>query len=97
MRGPRAQTDRKLYREAMQAAIRAIANLSVIEGEAADILLKDGRAKGIRTAEGEKIRCGASCSRPELFARRHPYRHKSFPAGRMGKARRSASARDCRN
>src|SRR6266540_6931887 len=31
VRGPRAQTDRKLYREAMQAAIRDIANLTVIE------------------------------------------------------------------
>src|ERR1022692_4479647 len=39
VRGPRAQADRKLYRQAMQAAIGEIENLSVIEAEAADILL----------------------------------------------------------
>ena len=33
VRGPRAQTDRKLYREAMQAAIRDIKHLGVIEAE----------------------------------------------------------------
>src|SRR6516225_9714122 len=31
VRGPRAQADRKLYRDAMQAAIRATANLTVVE------------------------------------------------------------------
>src|SRR5476651_1519945 len=34
VRGPRAQIDRQLYADAMQAAIREIANLSMIEGEA---------------------------------------------------------------
>src|SRR5216110_4032298 len=33
VRGPRAQADRTLYAAAMQAAIMATANLSVIEGE----------------------------------------------------------------
>src|SRR5512147_549361 len=32
VQGPRAQADRKLYREAMQAAIRATGGLTVIEG-----------------------------------------------------------------
>src|SRR6201997_3689287 len=36
-RGPRAQADRKLYRAAMQDAISATSNLTVIDGEAADI------------------------------------------------------------
>jgi len=43
VRGPRAQADRKLYAQAMQAAIRATANLEVIEAEADDLVLKDGR------------------------------------------------------
>src|ERR1700730_3733817 len=59
VRGPRVQTDRKLYRDAMQAAIRDIEHLSVIEAEAADILLENGGVEGIETASGEKIRCGA--------------------------------------
>src|SRR6202140_2879165 len=36
VRGPRSQADRKLYAAAMQAAIRDIANLNVIEGEGDD-------------------------------------------------------------
>ena len=48
VRGPRAQADRKLYAAAMQAAIRETANLSVIEGEADELLMKDGRVTGIR-------------------------------------------------
>ena len=38
VRGPRAQADRKLYAAAMQAAIQETANLSVIEGEADELL-----------------------------------------------------------
>src|SRR6187402_1792771 len=37
VRGPRAQADRKLYAAAMQAAIRAQENLTVMEGEAHDV------------------------------------------------------------
>src|SRR5450755_1390930 len=39
VRGPRTQADRKLYAQAMQAAIRAIANLEVIEAEADDLVV----------------------------------------------------------
>src|SRR5436309_919494 len=38
--GPRAQADRSRYAAAMQQAIRATANLSVVEGEAKDLLLR---------------------------------------------------------
>src|SRR6267142_275505 len=43
VRGPRAQADRKLYRAAMQAAIRATADLEVIEGAVEDLIVEDGR------------------------------------------------------
>src|SRR5438034_10750566 len=43
VRGPRAQADRKLYAAAMQAAIRETANLSVIEGEADELIVSNGR------------------------------------------------------
>src|SRR5690349_22817288 len=39
VRGPRAQADRKLYRQAMQAAISTQSNLSVIEGEVDDLVV----------------------------------------------------------
>src|ERR1700758_2984053 len=46
VRGPRAQADRRLYAAAMQAAIRETANLSVIEGEADDLIIGKGAVPG---------------------------------------------------
>src|SRR3954468_10235849 len=43
VRGPRAQADRKLYATAIQAAILETSKLTVIEGEADDLLLSSGR------------------------------------------------------
>ncbi len=59
VRGPRAQADRKLYRVAMQEAIAATNGLAVLEGEAADLLIRDGRIAGVRTAQGQEFACGA--------------------------------------
>src|SRR5688572_28153012 len=47
VRGPRAQADRKLYRQAMQAAITAQPNLDVIEGEVDDIDVVNGQVAGV--------------------------------------------------
>src|SRR6201990_795173 len=52
VRGPRAQADRKLYAAAMQSEIRAIANLTVIEGEADDLLLANGEVSGVVLKDG---------------------------------------------
>src|SRR5467141_3909715 len=38
VRGPRAQADRKLYAQAMQAALSAQPNLTIIEGEVDDLV-----------------------------------------------------------
>src|SRR5262250_3493506 len=43
VRGPRAQADRRLYAAAMQAAIHEIEQLAVIEGEADELVVRDGR------------------------------------------------------
>src|SRR6187399_628041 len=56
VRGPRAQADRKLYAAAMQAAIRNTAGLTVLEGEADDLLLESGRIAGVRLADGREFR-----------------------------------------
>src|SRR5262244_621883 len=39
VRGPRAQADRKLYRQAVQAILAEQPNLTVVEGAAEDLLL----------------------------------------------------------
>ncbi len=85
VRGPRAQADRKLYREAMQAAIQETGGLQVIEAEAADILLADGRVEGIATASGDTLRCGALVLTTGTFLRGMIHiGTKRVPAGRMG-------------
>jgi tRNA uridine 5-carboxymethylaminomethyl modification enzyme len=55
VRGPRAQADRKLYRNAMQAALQAQANLTILADEADDVVLKDGSVAGVRTVTGAEI------------------------------------------
>ncbi len=57
--GPRAQADRKLYRNAMQQAILAQANLTVIAEPVDDLIVGDGVAAGIVTASGREVRAGA--------------------------------------
>src|ERR1700704_2361357 len=48
VRGPRAQADRRLYAAAMQEAIRATANLTVIEAEADDLVIAGDRVCGLK-------------------------------------------------
>src|SRR6186713_3735648 len=59
VQGPRAQADRKLYRQAMQAAIRATPNLEVIEAAVEDLIVESGAAAGIITGDGRALRAGA--------------------------------------
>src|SRR5579863_151998 len=59
VRGPRAQADRKLYAAAMQAAIRETSNLNIIEGEADDVIVFEGRVRGVQLADGRELTAGA--------------------------------------
>src|ERR1700709_2442597 len=87
VRGPRAQADRKLYAAAMQAAILETANLSVIEGEADELLLSSGRVTGIRLADGREIAGGGVVITTGTFWRGLIHLgEKNWPAGRAGEA-----------
>jgi tRNA uridine 5-carboxymethylaminomethyl modification enzyme len=87
VRGPRAQADRKLYAHAMQAAIRAIPNLEIIEAEADDLLIESGRARGIRLADGREISAGAVVLTTGTFLRGLIHiGERQIPAGRIGEA-----------
>ncbi len=87
VQGPRAQADRKLYRQAMQAAIRATANLEVIEGAVEDLMVEDGRVAGIVTGDGRQIRAGAVVLTTGTFLRGLIHRgEEKTPAGRHGEA-----------
>jgi tRNA uridine 5-carboxymethylaminomethyl modification enzyme len=84
VRGPRAQADRKLYAAAMQEAIRATANLTVIEGEVDDLLGSDW-ATGVRLCDGREFQAGAVVLTTGTFLRGLIHiGERQIPAGRMG-------------
>ncbi|MAZ17575.1 MAG: tRNA uridine-5-carboxymethylaminomethyl(34) synthesis enzyme MnmG [Ahrensia sp.] len=86
VRGPRTQADRKLYRRAMQSEIAALENLSVVEGEGADLLLDDRKAVGgVVLSDGREITCRAVVLTTGTFLRGLIHiGDKTIPAGRMG-------------
>ena len=87
VRGPRAQADRKLYAAAMQAAIRETEGLSVIEGEADELIVVEGRVTGLRLADGRELRAGAVVVTTGTFLRGLIHLgEKNWPAGRVGEA-----------
>src|SRR5476651_1458094 len=87
VRGPRAQADRKLYAAAMQAAINETANLSVIEGEADDLIVSCGRVIGIRLTDGCELSAGAVVITTGTFLRGLIHLgERNWPAGRVGEA-----------
>ncbi len=55
VRGPRAQADRKLYRQSMQRALVAQENLTIIEGAVNAFIIRDGRVEGVITEDGRRI------------------------------------------
>ncbi len=59
VRGPRAQCDRKLYREAMQAEITAVQNLWTHEASVEDIRIAHDRIEGVVLEDGSFVRGGA--------------------------------------
>ena len=86
VRGPRAQADRKLYRQAMQALLAERSGLDIREGEAAALVFdRDGRCAGIETGEGEAVATGAVVITTGTFLRGLIHIGETqMPAGRVG-------------
>ncbi len=85
VQGPRAQADRKLYREAMQAAIRAVPGLDVIEAGVEDVIVEGERVFGVVTGDGTRLRAGAVVLTTGTFLNGLIHiGEKTIPAGRMG-------------
>ena len=57
VQGPRAQIDRKLYRQEIQAALLTQRNLDIVVGEVIDVLRINGRVTGVALDGGAEIRC----------------------------------------
>ena len=87
VRGPRAQADRALYRQAVQELLSATNDLLVVEGEAVDLAVAGGRVTGVILASGETIGCGAVVLTTGTFLRGVIHLgDTSYPAGRYGEA-----------
>ncbi|MDF2368745.1 tRNA uridine-5-carboxymethylaminomethyl(34) synthesis enzyme MnmG [Sneathiella sp.] len=87
VRGPRAQSDRKLYRETMQAALASQENLTIRAAAVEDLIVHEGVVSGVITAEGEEIPAGKVILTTGTFLRGLIHLgEKKIPAGRIGDA-----------
>ncbi|NQW01507.1 MAG: tRNA uridine-5-carboxymethylaminomethyl(34) synthesis enzyme MnmG [Rhodospirillales bacterium] len=89
VRGPRAQADRKLYRNAIQELLAAQENLE-IRGEPVDDLILDdrGHVVGVRTEAGKDYRAGAVVITTGTFLRGLIHvGTRQIPAGRVNERR----------
>ena len=88
VRGPRAQADRALYRQAIQTLLAEQANLEVHAGAVEDLLLDGaGRCIGVVTAAGEELRAAAVVLTTGTFLRGVIHMgEQRIPAGRAGEA-----------
>jgi tRNA uridine 5-carboxymethylaminomethyl modification enzyme len=85
--GPRAQTDRRLYAQAMRSAIEATANLTAVEADVDDLIIADNAVTGVRLADGRTLRCGAAVLTTGTFLRGLIHiGEQQTPAGRVGEA-----------
>ncbi|ESY62610.1 MULTISPECIES: tRNA uridine-5-carboxymethylaminomethyl(34) synthesis enzyme MnmG [Mesorhizobium] len=84
VRGPRTQADRKLYRLAMQEAIRQQNDLDVIEAEVLDFEIEEGHIAAVLLANGRRLACGAVVLTTGTFLRGLIHiGEKKIVAGRM--------------
>ncbi|MCL4170760.1 UNVERIFIED_CONTAM: hypothetical protein GTU68_011991, partial [Idotea baltica] len=85
VQGPRAQADRKIYRETMLAEIEAHPNLQIIEGEACDFLMQKGRVTGVVLDDGAEVSAANVILTTGTFLRGVIHiGDQSHPGGRMG-------------
>ena len=59
VQGPRAQADRKLYRQGLLAEMEARPGLTIVEGEVVDLLMDGLRVSGLTLADGTDLTAGA--------------------------------------
>ncbi|MDU8942537.1 tRNA uridine-5-carboxymethylaminomethyl(34) synthesis enzyme MnmG [Ovoidimarina sediminis] len=87
VQGPRAQSDRAVYRSAMLAEIAAMTGLEIIEGEVADLVMVGERVTGVRLADGAEISAPAVVLTTGTFLNGVIHiGHETRAGGRVGEA-----------
>jgi len=87
VRGPRAQIDRKLYRQAMRAVLEARVGLTVLAAAIEDLVIEDGRVAGVADGSGRIWRAAAVVLTTGTFLKGVIHRgEEREAAGRVGDA-----------
>jgi tRNA uridine 5-carboxymethylaminomethyl modification enzyme len=85
VQGPRAQADRRLYREAMLAETEACQGLEIVEGEVVDLVTEGNRVGGVVLEDGSRLTAGAVILTSGTFLRGVIHiGDVQKPGGRMG-------------
>jgi tRNA uridine 5-carboxymethylaminomethyl modification enzyme len=83
VQAPRAQCDKALYRLTMKKWLEVIPNLTVFQGIVTDLLVEDGKVRGVATLDGYCLKARSVIVTPGTFL--NGLIHiglKSYPAGR---------------
>ena len=87
VRAPRAQCDKRRYRDAMQASLRQVPGLDIVAGEAAAICHRSGAVTGVELGNGERLACRALILTTGTFLNGLCHLgEQKFRAGRSGEA-----------
>ena len=87
VRGPRAQIDRKLYRQAMQAELAATPDLTLLGEAVEDLIVEAGRVTGVVGASGQVYAAGRVVLTTGTFLKGLIHLgDRRIPAGRAGEA-----------
>ena len=87
VRGPRAQIDRKLYRQGMRAALEGQASLEIRAEAVEDLLVENGRVGGVVGTSGDVYRARAVVLTTGTFLKGVIHRgEERIAAGRIGDA-----------
>ncbi|MDX8353147.1 tRNA uridine-5-carboxymethylaminomethyl(34) synthesis enzyme MnmG [Cognatiyoonia sp. IB215182] len=85
VQGPRAQSDRAIYRQSMQAELSELPDLTIIEGEATDLVMDKDRVTGVQLANGAALSAHGVILTTGTFLRGVIHiGDVSRPGGRMG-------------
>ena len=85
VRGPRAQADRKLYREAIQSILGEYENLTIVEDSAEDLIIEDGSVHAIMGATGTRYNTRHVVLTTGTFLNGLIHQGETqYPAGRVG-------------
>jgi len=88
VRGPRAQADRKLYRQAMTELLAELETLTIVEAAVEDLVLDDrGAVSGVVLSDGRVLATGRVVLTTGTFLRGLIHiGTETIPAGRVGEA-----------